>query len=174
MPSCNLAKFRADQPNLWAPLVLPACLDACEAAPGAQSSFELVYFQAGAEEPTTEPWSFTHAPDIAPAAFASLGPAAREEILHVAAAGLIAAILRTRDEIRVKRVSRRGPWLDFHLEDADGAEAGVLAAFGTAGADALSALADVVKHVEGAPSPGRKIAGAVAFGGAKAAIRVLS
>lgn len=173
MQTYNLAKLRADQPNLWPPLVLPACLLACEAAPGTTSSFELAYFAAGANHPTIEGFSLVHAADVAAADVAALRAAGREDLLHVAAAGVITAMLRARDELRVARVSKRGPWLELHLQKLNGRDEGVLVAFGTEGADPEGVLADVVKHVNGAPG-GRKIAGAVAFGGGKAAIRVLS
>jgi len=178
MPSYNLAKFRADQPNLWAPLVLPSFQLACEASAACRpddgaSTFEVSLFTPPAEEPTTEVWKLVHAADAKAAELGKLAPAAREDLLHVAAACVITAILRARSDVRVARVSRRGPWLDFHLENLDGGDAGVLAAFGTAEADTARALVDAAKHVEGAPGS-RKIAGAVAFGGGKAAIRVLS
>ncbi|MRG97363.1 hypothetical protein [Polyangium spumosum] len=173
MQTYNLAKLRADQPNLWPPLVLPACLLACETAPGTTSSFELAYFAPGANDPTIEGFSLVHAADVAAADVAALRVAGREDLLHVAAAGVITAMLRARDELRVARVSKRGPWLELHLQKSNGRDEGVLVAFGTDGADPEGVLADVVKHVNGAPG-GRKIAGAVAFGGGKAAIRVLS
>ncbi|MDI1446182.1 hypothetical protein [Polyangium sp. 6x1] len=173
MQTYNLAKLRADQPNLWPPLVLPACLLACEAAPGTTSSFELAYFAPGAQDPTVEGFSLVHAADVSAADVEALRADGREDVLHVAAAGVITAILRARNELRVARVSKRGPWLDLHLQKPDGQDDGVLVAFGTEGADPDSVLADVVQHVRGAPG-GRKIAGAVAFGGGKAAIRVLT
>jgi len=173
MQTYNLAKLRADQPNLWPPLVLPACLVACEATPNGTTTFELAYFAAGARDPQIESWSFVHPPDVSGIELGALGPAAREDVLHVAATGLITSILRARNDLRVCRVSRRGPWLDLHLEGLDGRDDGVLVAFGTSGDEPDGTLADVVKHVKGAPG-GRKIAGAVAFGGGKAAIRVLS
>ncbi|HVK69439.1 MAG TPA: hypothetical protein VM694_33510 [Polyangium sp.] len=173
MQTYNLAKLRADQPNLWPPLVLPACLLACEAAPGTTSSFELAYFAPGAQDPTIERFSLVHAADVSTSDIEALRAAGHEDLLHVAAAGVITAILRARDDLRVARVSKRGPWLDLHLQRLDGRGDGVLVVFGTQGADPEGVLADVVKHVHGAPG-GRKIAGAVAFGGGKAAIRVLS
>jgi hypothetical protein len=173
MQTYHLAKLRADQPNLWAPLVLPACLLACEATPGTTSPFELAYFTPGAPEPAIEGFSLVHATDIAAADIEALRAAGHEDLLHIAAAGVITAMLRARDELRVVRVSKRGPWLDLHLQRPDGQGDGVLVAFGTQGADPDGVLADVVKHVHGAPGR-RKIAGAVAFGGGKAAIRVLA
>jgi hypothetical protein len=173
MQTYNLAKLRADQPNLWSPLVLPACLLACEAALGTTSSFELAYFTPGAKNPTVEGFSLVHAADVPAADVEALRSAEREDLLNVAAAGVITAMLRARDELRVARVSKRGPWLDLHLQKLDGQDDGVLVAVGISGTDPDGVLADVVKHVNGAPG-GRKIAGAVAFGGGKAAIRVLT
>ena len=181
MPSYSLAKFSADQPNLWAPLLLPACLFACDASAGATTTFDVARFSPAADEPSRETWSLVHppvaptapAPTAAPEWLDQLDPASREDLLHLAAACVIVAILRASEDLRVARVSRRGPWLDFHLETADGSEAGVLAAFGTAEADTSRALANVARHVEGAPG-GQKFAGAVAFGTKMAAIRVFS
>ncbi len=173
MQTYNLAKLRADQPNLWPPLVLPACLLACEAAPGTTSTFELAYFAPGVRDPKIESFTLVHAADVSAAELITVSPAGREDLLHVAAAGVITSILRARDDLRVVRVSKRGPWLDFHLEGPDGREDGVLVAYGTSGTDPDGVLADVEKHVNGARG-GRKMAGAVAFGGGKAAIRVLS
>jgi hypothetical protein len=173
MPSYNLAKLRGDQPNLWPSLVLPACLLACEASPGSVSSFELSYLAPEAKDPAVEAWSITHAVDFPAADLEALARADRRELLDVAAAGVLTSILRARNELRVRHVSRRGAGLDFYLERLDGRDAGVLCALGAAGADAASALAEAVKHAEGAPW-GRKIAGVVAFGGGKATIRVLS
>lgn len=173
MQTYNLAKLRADQPNLWAPLVLPACLLACEAAPGTTSSFEFAYFAPGAQDPTIERFALVHAAEVAAADVEARLSAGREDLLHVAAAAVITSMLRARDDLRVVRVSKRGPWLDLHLQRTDGQGDAVLVAFGTQGTDPDGVLADVVKHVNGAPGR-RKIAGAVAFGGGKAAIRVLS
>ncbi len=173
MPSYNLAKLRGDQPNLWPSLVLPACLLACEASPGGVSSFELTYLAPEAKDPALEAWSLTHAVDFPAADLEALARADRGELLHIAAAGVLTSILRSRNDLRVGHVSRRGAGLDFYLERLDGRDAGVLCALGVAGADAAGALAEAVKHAEGAPW-GHKIAGAVAFGGAKASLRVLS
>jgi hypothetical protein len=172
MPSYNLAKLRGDQPNLWPSLVLPACLLACEAAPASVSTFELSYQGTEAKGPTIEAWSLTHAADLAAAELEALAQGDRAELLHVAAACVITAILRARDEVRVRRVSRRGAGLDYHLEHSDGREMGVLAVLGAADADPTSIVAEAAQHAAGAMS-GPRIAGAVAFGGGKAAIRVL-
>jgi hypothetical protein len=146
---------------------------ACAASPGAVSSFELSYIAPEAKGPALEAWLLTHAVDLLAANIEALAQADRSELLHVAAAGVLTAMLRGREDMRVGHVSRRDRGLDFYLERLDGRDAGVLCALGAVGPDPAGALADAVKHAEGAPW-GRKIAGAVAFGGGKAAIRVLS
>ncbi|UQA61946.1 hypothetical protein [Polyangium aurulentum] len=137
------------------------------------SSFELSYIAANAKGPALEPWQITHALDVPSADLEALAGADRTELLHVAAAGVLTSILRGRDDLRVGHVSRRGKGLDFYLERLDGRDAGVLCALGAAGPDPAIALANAIKHAEAAPWS-RKIAGAVAFGGGKAALRVLS
>jgi hypothetical protein len=174
MRTYNLAKLRGDQPNLWPTLLLPACFLACEATPGSVSTFELSYLSPAAKDATeAESWSLYHPSDLPTAELESLAQAERAELLHIGAACVITAILRGRDDLRVRRVSRRGTGLDFYLERTDGRDAGVLVALGTAGTDTASILTEAAKLLTGAPGS-QKLAGAVAFGGGKVAIRVLS
>lgn len=175
MPPYHLAKFAIDQPNLWAPLLLGACRIACAAGPSEASTFEVSLLSSESGELEREGFEIVHAAggDLENLqGFDRLDAGSKEDLLHLAAACVVATILRTKLLLRVGRVARRGAWLDFHLESEDGSDAGVLAAFGTMDEDTTHALASVARHVEGAPG-GRKIAGAVAFGGKKAAIRVL-
>jgi hypothetical protein len=116
--------------------------------------------------------SIVHAEDAANKA-PSLAASAADEWLHVAAAVVISAFLRTTSGERIKRVSRFDNGLNFYLDAASDDEERLLSVVGSPGHDAREALTRAAEQAAATPCA-HKIAAAVAFGSGKAALRVLS
>lgn len=172
MPDYPLAKLRSDQPCLWLPLALPACLLACRAAPGESTTFEVSRFEGEQDAPTFDTLTIVHA-DEAANTTPALSASASEEWLQVAAAVVISALLRSTTGQRIQRVSRSDSGLDFYLETPNDEQDCLLSVVGSSEHDTQEALGHATEHANSTPCA-HKIAAAVAFGSGKAAVRVLS
>lgn len=172
MPDYHLAHLKADQPCLWLPLALPACLLACRATAGQSTTFELSRFDGEQETPSKISLSIVHADDAAHKAPALLASAS-DEWLGVAAAIVISAFLRNSSGQRIQRVARCEGGLAFYLDTPDDDEDWLLTVVGSSGDDAGEALERAIEQANNTPCA-HKMAAAVAFGSGKAALRVLS